>query len=245
MNKVKSVFEWIISIFVVIVFIISAFALIGAINGSRTGVSSVFGFVFNTVQSDSMEDELFEGDITIGRVYDGRKLEPGQVITFKQRVDDTMILNTHRIHSANELGNSYYYETKGDNVEEIDRGYRTSSDIVAVHSFRIPKVGLLIDWIRKPAGFIVCVILPIVAVIIYEAYKIIAVLLKAREEKLVVESVENTSEDIKAEIIRQYLASQEASSVASESPEARAEDTEASEKEQASDKDENTSAEEK
>ncbi len=208
MSKFKKVSEWIISIFVVIVFIISAFAMIGAVNASKTGVNSVFGKVVNTVQSDSMENVLFEGDLIVGTVYDGRVLEKEEIVTFKQRVGDKIIYNTHRIVGVEKIGDTYAYETKGDNEIGIDPGYRLTSDIVAVYDFRVPLVGGFIDWIKEPAGFIICVILPIVAVILYEAYKIVSVILKAREEKLVAESAESTSEDVKAEIIKQYLASQ-------------------------------------
>ncbi len=209
MSKLKKVSEWIISIFVVIVFIVSAFAMIGAINGSKTGVSSVFGKTINSVQSDSMKDVLFEGDLIIGDVYEGEALEKGQIITFRQLVGKTYILNTHRIVSVELVGETYLYQTQGDNEMAIDPGYRSATDIVAVYDFRIPGLGGFIDWVKTPVGFIVCVIIPIVAVILYEAYKIVSVILKARDEKLVAESVEATSDDVKAEIIKQYLASQE------------------------------------
>ncbi len=208
MKRFKKIMEWVVSIFVVIVFIISAFALIGSINGRKDpkGVGSVFGKVLNTVQSDSMEDTLFEGDLIIGTLYDNSPLAEGQIITFRQKDGDKVILNTHRISHVDTFGDTTYYETKGDNEDGRDSGYRTAADIVAVYDFRIPYVGFFIDGLKTPVGFIICVILPIVAVIVYEAYKIIMIILKNRDEAiLAAQPSEEPSEDVKAEIIREYL----------------------------------------
>ncbi len=206
MSKLKKITEWIVSVFVVIVFIISALAMIAAINGSKTGVNSLFGKAVFSIQSDSMEDELFEGDLIISDVYDGAELQKGKIITFKQRVGDTIIFNTHRINDVKQIGNTTCYETKGDNEDGIDPGYRLASDIVAVYDdIRIPAVGGFIDWLKTPAGFIICVILPIVAVILYEAYKIISIILKERDARLTAEGPAEISDEVKAEIIRQHM----------------------------------------
>ncbi len=208
MSKFKKVSEWLISIFVVIVFIFSAVALISVINGRKTGVNSVFGYTVNSVQSNSMEGTLNVGDLVIGKVYDGSMLQKDQIITYKMKKTNKIVFNTHRIVGIEKVNGVDSYKTQGDNEKDADLGFRSPSEIVSVYRFRIPFIGGFIDWMKTPVGFIICVILPIVAVILYEAYKIVSVILKAKSDGLLTEGTAEPSEEMKAKIIEQYLASQ-------------------------------------
>ncbi len=205
--KAKKIFEYVLDAFIILVFIIAVFVTIIAINQSKTGVTSIFGKTMYTVQSDSMTGEFDEGALVFGSIYEGEELEIGQVITFRQVVGNEYIINTHRIVNKLAIGDGdFYYQTQGDKEGlGVDSGYRYEKDILSVYESNIGGIGSFVDWLKTTPGFLVCVILPIGASLAYQAYKIIAILLKAREEKLTAVAAEGTSDEVKEAIIKQYL----------------------------------------
>ncbi len=222
MNKAKKVLEWIVDIFIIIIFIIAVVVMIASISKAATGVSSIFGIVINTVQSDSMAgdkaDNFNKGDIVFGKAFkEGDVFEVGQIISFKQIVNGYEIINTHRIIDKGvDPSGKTYYTTKGDNELGTDPGYVTEDRIVALYTGKLPGVGKFIDWLREPAGFIICIVLPITATIVYQVYKIVVILLKERDKRIAVSAAEQAPDEVRQAIIDQFL--QEQAALAKQTP---------------------------
>lgn len=226
MEILKKIGSIIVDVLIVIVFIISLLVVIASITAKReNGQANVFGYTANSVQTDSMKGSINEGDLIISKVVtsDNKNefnLKEGDVVSFYNELDNgTNILITHRIYNIREAGNTRVYTTWGDNRESAPAPDApiTMSDIESVYLFRIPLMGHFIDFLRTPLGFIICLVIPLLTFIGWQAYKLIVLFFKSKQAELD-EQAENMKNNNKAEIseeeknaiIAEYLAKQKA-----------------------------------
>lgn len=124
------------------------------------------------VTSDSMVPTLRAGDVLWIRPISGA-ITPGQIVSYNEQGK----LITHRVVAIE--GDTLI--TKGDNNREVDPWRVSTEDVIGSPVLRIPYLGYLIFFIKKPVGWLVFIILPAGWIIIDEINKIIATL---RGEKL-------------------------------------------------------------
>ncbi len=212
MNKIKKIGGIIVDVLIVIVFLISVVLVVANIttdneNGEQ---ANVFGYVINSVQSESMSGTFEKGALVIGKLVDAETvIEKDDIISFRQSVSGTDIINTHRVVATQELGGTTLYQTQGDNREVCptpDSEWKTIHQVQSVYKFHIPLVGGFIDFLKEPLGFIICLVLPMLAFIGWQVYKLIAIYLQSKKEQMIEEAKEGVSEEAKDAIIREYLA---------------------------------------
>ena len=237
MEILKKIGSIIVDVLIVIVFIISLLFVIASITAKReNGQANVFGYTANSVQTDSMKGSINEGDLIISKVVtsDNKKefnLKEGDVVSFYNELDNgTKILITHRIYNIREAGNTRVYTTWGDNRESAPAPDApiTMSDIESVYLFRIPLMGHFIDFLRTPLGFIICLVIPLLTFIGWQAYKLMVLFFKSKQAELEeqAENMKNNngkaeiSEEEKNAIIAEYLAKQKASEEKSDNKDA-------------------------
>ena len=67
----KKIGSVIIDVLIVIVFIISTVVVIASVTANRTGGQpSVLGYVFSSVQTDSMQGTINKGDFVVGKLLE-------------------------------------------------------------------------------------------------------------------------------------------------------------------------------
>ena len=84
---------------IILIFSITVCAMVIISTKSSTGVANLAGYSFLSVQSDSMEDVFFPGDLIVVRRYDkSHKYKVDDVISFIA-YDNTgaVYINTHRV----------------------------------------------------------------------------------------------------------------------------------------------------
>jgi len=119
------------------------------------------------VVSDSMAPTFRAGDVLwIGPV--SGPIVPGQIVSYVQQGK----LITHRVVAIE--GDRMI--TKGDNNREIDPWCVTAADVIGSPVLRVPYLGYLIVFIKKPVGWLVFVIFPAGWIIFGEVKKIIMTL---------------------------------------------------------------------
>ena len=126
------------------------------------------------------------------------------------------ILITHRIDDIKDEGGTLIYTTWGDNrvSAPIPDDPMTINEIQSVCPFRIPFAGRFIDFLKTPLGFILCLVLPLLGFIAWQAYKLVSLYLKSKKLELEeeAEKISKTkselSEEEKNAIIAEYLAKQ-------------------------------------
>ena len=226
MKLLKKIGSVVIDVLIVIVFIISLLVVIASITAKReNGQANVFGYTANSVQTDSMKGTINEGDLIISKVVTSKNkadfdLKEGDIVSFYTEIKKgTKILITHRIYEVRQAGNTTVITTWGDNRESAPEPDDpiTMSDVQSVYMFKIPLVGHFIDFLRTPLGFIICLVVPLLAFISWQAYKLIILFFKSKQAELEeeAENLKNAakteiSEEEKNAIIAEYLAKQKA-----------------------------------
>ncbi|AIC95832.1 signal peptidase I [Shouchella lehensis] len=116
----------------------------------------LFGYTSFTVLSNSMEPTFSAGDVII--IEQVENAEVGDVVTY---MTPERRLFTHRIVNESIEQGSKSYITKGDNNSIEDRLPIVSEQIVGVHRFTIPKVGLVAETIQKNIDMRYVVFIPL------------------------------------------------------------------------------------
>ena len=126
----------------------------------RSQIPSFFGTSVLIIATPSMSGAIDAGDVVIIRASD--TYEVGDVITYFPASDKISV--THRIVRIE--GEKYY--SKGDANESEDPDPIFKTQIVGKMVGRIPKVGIVIEWLRTWQGiaFLIAVGAVIVALVI-------------------------------------------------------------------------------
>ena len=197
---------------------------------SEDGVPAIFGTSFITIETGSMKDTYFEGDLVFMTKLTREEklnLRPGQIITFRTSIDINKDgkpgdLNTHRIYEK--IDGTLSYVTKGDNNpapdNQGDNPYTVHvDDIIGIctEDGKVSGLGNVIKFLKSSLGFFLCIVLPLILFFLYELYRFIAIILAEKKKAAGVVAAE-TEEEIKRRAIEEYLAQQAAAAAATATP---------------------------
>ena len=121
------------------------------------------------VLSGSMEPAIPVGSVIVVKPVESYIV--GDVITFGKDTK-TDIPTTHRIVDVRIEGEETFFKTQGDANEDPDMSELKESAIAGKVLVTIPFLGYLIDFAKKPIGFILLVIIPASCIMIDEIRKI-------------------------------------------------------------------------
>ena len=189
------------------------------------------------VLEDGWEKGFNQGDIIIGKKLqpeEQKALKVGDIVTFKTSIlgDDGQFhdaLNSHRIVEVQGTGDDVMYVTRGDNPEtnqKDDDPISWTAVICKYTGTRLPGLGKVLDFLQTSTGFLVVIVLPLVAFFVFELVVFIRKFLKVKNagKKQITAADE---EAIKQKAIEEYLKSQQAVGKAEEKAEAVAEEVKA------------------
>ena len=97
---------------------------------------------------------------------------PGEIITFERPGE--RIPTTHRIVSDEVQSGVIYYTTKGDANDAPDQLLIAQPDVIGRVFLSVPYLGYILDFVRKPLGFMLLIGVPFLAVLIEEWRKMSA-----------------------------------------------------------------------
>jgi len=215
----KKILDTILTVILVIILVFMAIVSIMMITSSASdGVASVFGYSPITLyDTKSMEPTFGANDLIIVKKQDASELKEGDIISFWGIVDGAKSIITHRIVEVIELPDgTYAYQTKGDNNDLVDQdpfnNFRqpdiTPDDVIGVYVTHISGFGTVLNFIKSPTGILVCMVIPIALIFIWQLIKVIRIATAMRRE-----ADGNTgkelSEEEKQRVIEEYLRSQQ------------------------------------
>lgn len=217
-KTLKRILNIIIDVVVILIMIVSILTVVLSLTSKSSGVPNILGVAPLSVQSNSMEDTFFEGDLLLSQVTNdpGETYEVGDIVTFPIEINGKSVLNTHRIVEVINDENITYYKTQGDNKDTNpvpDEDLQSASTIVAKYTgTKISGVGNVLTFIRTQLGFFLCVLLPMIIFFVYEAIRVVMNIIAYNNEKALnaaKESVQNSelTEEQKKKAIEEYLAS--------------------------------------
>lgn len=203
---------------------------------------SLFGRKFYIVQTDSMSksdknkdlDVHFKaGDIIIVKeIKDPTKLEAGDIISFlstnSASYGETV---THMIREAktDENGKLLGYVTFGTNTGVNDEALVEPEYIFGTYSGKLPGVGKFFSFVKSTSGYIVCILVPFLLLILYNGINVIRLFRRYKKEQtaaMEAEKAEIAEEKRQtAEMLKELQALKEQLGLKTENPSDNGEET--------------------
>ena len=127
-------------------------------------------FKILTVLSGSMEPTIKTGAVVV--IKPANDYNIGDIITFGPNTR-TQVPITHRIYDIKIINGSPVYITMGDANNAPDGREIPKKEVIGKALFSVPYSGYLIAFIKKPIGFVLLLIVPVVIVLADETKNII------------------------------------------------------------------------
>ena len=179
----KNVLVWLV---VAVAVGMMIFTLISVSTFDKTD-RNIFGFKFFIVTSDSMSATDFDaGDIAISKNVDPKTLKEGDIITFlSQDPDNFGEVITHKIRRLTTDANGRPgFVTYGTTTDTDDRTVVTHEYVVGQYVGRIPKVGSFFMFLKTTPGYILCILLPFLLLILSQGLNCIRLFRQYKKEQM-------------------------------------------------------------
>lgn len=196
----KTILNTVVNILIVVVLITSIVIAVMAISSKADGISTIFGYTIQPIQSDSMKGgspdgyggkDFEKGDLMIAKAtgFDmNAEYNIGDIVTYRKAdTDGSTMLIVHRIvDKVKDPTDQNCYQTWGDN-RTLDTNpdqtaigdYLLAGDIGAVYysadyeGVIIKGLGSVLDYLKSQQGFFLVVLLPMILFFLYELIRVI------------------------------------------------------------------------
>ncbi len=120
----------------------------------------------STVRGNSMYPHIKDGDAVLLAGAAPDELGIGDVVVFPdpEAPEQSVV---HRVISIDSGGGSPYAVTKGDANPSADPFTVPLSRVTGEVKMVIPRGGVFIDYLRSPRGYVNCVVLPLLVLVLY------------------------------------------------------------------------------
>lgn len=160
---------------------------------------SIFGYRFYIVRTDSMSlsennadmDVHFNaGDIVVIRELseeEKRSLQSGQIIAFMSTNQDSYgetVTHMIREPKRNSEGKLLGYVTYGTNTGTNDEALVEPGYVLGTYSGKMPTVGRFFAFVKSTPGYIICILVPFLLLILYNGVNVIQLFRKYRKEQM-------------------------------------------------------------
>ena len=183
-NIISAVFVWILVAATVGMMI---FTLI-SVNTFDQANRSIFGYKFFIVRSDSMSATDFDaGDIIfVKSSVDPATLEVGDIISFSsQNSENWGETVTHKIREKITTADGEpAFVTYGTTTDTNDETPVTYPYILGKYAGRLPKVGAFFQFLKTTPGYILCIFVPFLLLILYQGVQTIGLFRRYKREQM-------------------------------------------------------------
>ena len=182
-NILRTVLVWGVVLFAVGMMVFTVIS----VNMFGRNDRAIFGHKMYIVLSDSMSATDFSaGDLVIVKEVDPATLHEGDIVAFmSQAADSYGQTMTHKIRSRTttlngEPGFITYGTTTGVDDEEIV----TYPYVQGKYVFALPKVGSFFTFMKTPIGYLVCILLPFMLLILYQGINCVRIFRQYKKEQM-------------------------------------------------------------
>ena len=197
LNVAKSVLTWIV---VALAAFMMIFTIISATTLDKSN-RNFFGYKIYKVLSDSMKATDFEaGDLIFVKEVDPETLEEGDIISYTsintENFGETV---THKIRKIvkDEKDERVGFITYGTSTGEDDAKVVTYPYVIGKYSGRIPKLGYFFEFLKTTPGYIICILVPFMILILSQGVTSVRLFKKYKAEQSA--ELEQEKEQIAAE----------------------------------------------
>ena len=184
--KLWKVFRTILVWLVVVLAVFMMVFTIVSVTTFNSNQRSLFGYRALIVMSDSMSATDFSaGDLVLTRYVDPDTLQPGDIIAYSSLDPDSYGETiTHKIRSrtTNASGEPGFV-TYGTTTDTDDAIVVTYPYVLGKYTGRIPKAGSFFLFLKTTPGYIVCILLPFLLLILLEGIRCIRLFKKYKSEQ--------------------------------------------------------------
>lgn len=183
LNILKQIFVWLVVGLAVCMMIFTVIS----VNTFNRNDRSLFGYKAFIVMSDSMSKTDFDaGDLIFVKEVDPSVLKEGDIIAFvSQDTDSFGEVITHKIRkvTTDAEGNPGFV-TYGTTTDTDDEAIVTYPYVLGKYQSNIPGIGTFFNFLKTTTGYFVCIFIPFMFLIIYEALKCIKLFQRYKKEQL-------------------------------------------------------------
>ena len=183
LNVIKNIFVWLMVILAVCMMIFT----VVSVNTFDRSDRSLFGYKAFIVLSDSMSKTDFSaGDLVLIKEVEPSTLKEGDIISYTSRntanYGETV---THKIRSLTTDANGEPgFITYGTTTDTDDETVVTYPYILGKYKSHIPKVGKFFQFLKTTPGYIVCILIPFLLLILIQGLSCIKLFRRYRQEQL-------------------------------------------------------------
>ena len=205
-NILIKIITWILIAFTVFMMIFTIVTVTTVDKNDR----SIFGIKLYIVQTDSMSKSdknadmkvhFDTGDIVIIKnVKDATALQAGEIISFmstnSESYGETI---THMIREVkrDKYGKVLGYVTYGTNKDVNDKALVEPEFVLGVYSGKLPGVGKFFAYVKSTPGYIICILVPFLLLILYNGVNVIRLFRKYKREQM--EAMQAEKDQLEAE----------------------------------------------
>ena len=186
----KKIFELIKTVVVWLVMALAVFMMIFtviSVNTFNRNDRNLFGYRAYIVNSDSMAKTDFDaGSLIFVKQVDPSELEVGDIITYISQNSENYGVNvTHKIRSktVDKQGNPGFI-TYGTTTDVDDPTIVTYPYVLGRYEGHLDKVGTFFNFLKTPQGYIVCIFVPFMLLILYQGVNCIRLFRRYKQEQM-------------------------------------------------------------
>ena len=179
---IRSIFVWLM---VVLAVGMMVFTVISVSTFDRAD-RKLFGYKAFIVLSDSMSKTDFNaGDLVLVKEVDPATLQEGDIIAYtSQNTANYGETVTHKIRSlTTDASGEPGFITYGTTTDTDDETVVTYPYVLGKYSSHIPKVGTFFQFLKSTPGYIVCILVPFLVLILLEGVRCIRLFRKYKTEQ--------------------------------------------------------------
>ncbi len=148
---------------------------------------SIFGFKAFIVLSDSMSATDFDaGDLVLVKEVDPSTLKEGDIISYQStNTENYGEVVTHKIRELTTDAEGHPgFITYGTTTDTNDEAIVTYSFVLGKYQTKLPGVGQFFQFLKTPPGYIVCIFLPFLLLILVQGLNSIRLFKRYKKEQL-------------------------------------------------------------
>lgn len=182
-NVIKNIFVWMMVALAVCMMIFT----IVSVNTFDRSDRSLFGFKAFIVLSDSMSKTDFDaGDLVLVKEVDPSALNEGDIIAYtSQNAENYGETVTHKIRKKTvDAKGEPGFITYGTTTDTDDETVVTYPYVLGKYKTHIPKVGKFFHFLKTTPGYIVCILIPFLLLILIQGLNSIRLFRRYKQEQM-------------------------------------------------------------
>ena len=193
---IKSIIVW---VFIVFAVAMTLFTIV-SVNTFNRNDRSIWGYKAYIVNTDSMSKTDFKaGDLILVKEVDPSTLREGDIITYlSQNTENFGETVTHKIRKlTTDIRGNPGFITYSTSTDQDDETVVTYMYVLGKYEKTVPNVGYFFNFMKTPQGYITCIFVPFMILILYQGVKFVMLFRRYKKEQ--VEAMQAERESIENE----------------------------------------------